>query len=167
MDPVRISGYIPGAIGRISELHARYYHEHWGFGRFFETKVATELSEFLRRFDETRDGFWVAAVRGTVIGSIAVDGISHDTKGAHLRWFMVAPEYQGRKIGAMLISEAMEFSRRKKFRRVYLWTFAGLDTARHLYEKWGFRLSEECEGEQWGKRITEQKFEWTTQYGGI
>jgi hypothetical protein len=42
MNDVTLSGYIPGAIGRIVELHGRYYHEHWGFDLFFESKVATE-----------------------------------------------------------------------------------------------------------------------------
>jgi hypothetical protein len=36
--------------------HAIFYQKHWGFGLFFETKVATEMSEFLSRFDEARDG---------------------------------------------------------------------------------------------------------------
>ncbi|NWF93390.1 MAG: GNAT family N-acetyltransferase [Syntrophaceae bacterium] len=159
MKDVKLSGYVPGAIGRIAELHARYYHEHWGFGLYFESKVAMELSEFLRRFDETRDGFWVAEAEERIVGSIAIDGIRHDQQGAHLRWFIVAPEAQGRGIGNRLIEEAVEFCRSKKFKGIYLWTFAGLDPARHLYEKWGFRLCEEHEGTQWGKRVNEQRFE--------
>ena len=59
----------------------------------------------------------------------------------------------------MLIKEAVEFCKNKKFLRVYLWTFAGLDPARHLYEKFGFRICEEFEGNQWGKAVTEQRFE--------
>lgn len=35
------SGYIPGSIGRIAELHGTYYHDHWGFGLYFEAMVAT------------------------------------------------------------------------------------------------------------------------------
>ena len=42
-----LSGYIPGVIGRITELHASYYNKKSGFGIFFESKVATELIEFL------------------------------------------------------------------------------------------------------------------------
>jgi hypothetical protein len=41
---------------------------------------------------------------------------------------------------------------------VYLWTFQGLDAARRLYEKHGFRLAEEREGSQWGERVLEQRF---------
>ncbi len=160
---VKLSGYVPGAIGRIAELHGTYYHKHWGFGLFFESKVATELSEFLRRFDEARDGFWVASVGEKIIGAIAIDGINHNSKGTHLRWFIVAPENQGQGIGKTLLQKAVDFCRIKKFRRVYLWTFAGLDPARHLYEKYGFRLCEEFEGNQWGKTVIEQRFELTLQ----
>src|SRR5260370_1114449 len=54
------SGYIPGAIGRVVELHATYYAQQWSFGLFFEAKVATNLASFLSRFDEKHDGFWIA-----------------------------------------------------------------------------------------------------------
>ena len=159
MSDIKLSGYIPGAIGRIAEIHGTYYHKHWGFDLFFESKVAIELSEFLRRFNEATDGFWIASVGKKIVGSIAIDGVHYDSKGAHLRWFIVAPESQGHGIGKKLLEEAIEFCRKKRFGRVYLWTFAGLDPARHLYEKFGFRLCEEHEGERWGKAVTEQKFE--------
>ena len=161
MRDVELSGYIPGAIGRIAELHGIYYYKHWGFDLFFESKVATELSEFLRHFDETRDGFWVARVEEEIIGSIAIDGVNHDSQGAHLRWFIIAPENQGHGIGKMLLKEAVEFCQKKKFGRVYLWTFSGLNPARHLYERFGFKLCEEHEGNKWGRKVTEQRFELT------
>ena len=158
---IRLSGFVPGAIGRITELHARYYNEHWGFGLFFESKVATELSEFLCRFEEGRDGFWIAHLNGNIAGSIAIDGIKAKTEGAHLRWFIVAPEYQGKGVGERLLGEAISFCKRMSFPSVYLWTFDGLSAARHLYEKFGFKLSEQREGTQWGKTVIEQQFELT------
>ncbi len=159
MKDVKLSSYIPGAIGRIAELHGTYYYKHWGFDLFFESKVAIELSEFLRRFNEARDGFWVASVQEKIVGSIAIDGVNHNSRGAHLRWFIVASENQGHGIGKTLLQEAVGFCRKKGFSGVYLWTFAGLNPARHLYEKVGFKLCEEREGEQWGKAVAEQKFE--------
>ncbi len=159
MEDVRLSGYVPGAIGRVAELHGRYYHEHWGFDLFFESKVATELSEFLCRFNQRQDGFWVARAEERIVGSIAIDGVHFDHEGGHLRWFIVEPENQGHGIGKILLEEAIEFCRRTKFNRVYLWTFAGLDGARNLYEKFGFKLCEQHEGSQWGKRVIEQRFE--------
>ncbi len=159
MGDVNLCGYIPGAIGRVTELHATYYHENWDFDLFFEAKVATELSEFLNRFDAARDGFWIAVADGKMVGCVAIDGLEADTQGARLRWFIVAPEYQGYGIGKMLFREALDFCRKANFKRVYLTTFAGLDAARYLYEVHGFTLCEEHEDNHWGRTVTELMFE--------
>ena len=153
------TGYIPGAIGRVAELHGTYYHEHWNFTVFFEAKVATELSEFLTRYDEKCDGFWTASLKGRVEGSITIDGIQAKKEGAHLRWFIISDVLRGRGIGSRLIKEALNFCRNKGYRRVYLWTFEGLSAAKHLYEKNGFKLVEEHRGKQWGSEVNEQRFE--------
>jgi GNAT superfamily N-acetyltransferase len=156
---IEIGGYCPGAIGRVAEMHADYYHRHWGFGLFFEAKVATELAEFLCRFEKERDGFWTIMSENRVAGSIAIDGLKAETEGAHLRWFIVSPEIKGCGGGRRLMTEAVSFCDRRAYRRIGLWTFAGLDTARHLYESFGFRLVSQGEGEQWGTRVVEQRFE--------
>jgi RimJ/RimL family protein N-acetyltransferase len=159
MKEITLSGYIPGAIGRITELHAVYYHQHWNFGLFFESKVAEGLSEFLNRFDPSRDGFWIAVKDGNIIASIAIDGIHANHDGAKLRWFIVAPQYQGTGIGKTLIRTALDFCKARRYRRVHLSTFAGLDAARNLYERNGFTLYKEFEGDQWGVVVKEQIFE--------
>lgn len=159
MGEVIIAGYLPGVIGRIVELHANYYHPNWGFGLFFEARVAAELSDFLSRFDETRDGFWAVCLNNRIEGSIAIDGMKATSDVTHLRWFILSPETRGRGTGNKLMEEAISFCRRKNYRQVYLWTFEGLHIARHLYEKFGFKLVEQFEGMQWGAKVTEQKFE--------
>ncbi len=155
---VELSGYVPGALGRVTELHAAWYHEHWGFDLYFESMVATELAEFLGRLDEKRDGFWVAHLERRIVGSVSIDGSLADTEGARLRWFILEPGHQGRGIGRLLMETALEFCREAGFRKVFLWTFAGLDAARHLYERHGFKLSVEHPDDQWGKTVTEQMF---------
>ena len=67
-------GYFPGVIGMITEAHAVYYHEHWGFDVSFETQVGRELSEFVAAFQKGRDGFWVTTVGDRFGGSVAIDG---------------------------------------------------------------------------------------------
>jgi GNAT superfamily N-acetyltransferase len=153
------SGYIPGAIGRLTELHAAYYSRYWGFGLYFESKVATEMSEFLSRFDANHDGFWTLSTADRIVGGLAVDGMESAGRGARLRWFIVDSDYQGKGLGNSLLKEALDFSMRVKIRRLYLHSFAGLDPARHLYEKFGFVLFEEHEDNTWGKRVAEQTFE--------
>ncbi len=152
--------YVPGAIGRITELHGAYYHQHTGFGLYFESKVASELSEFLRRYDSARDGLWLALADGRIEGSIAIDAVEADTEGAHLRWFIVSDALRGSGVGGKLISTALEFCRARTYRKVYLWTFEGLNAARHLYEKHGFRMTRQQRGNQWGAEVNEQRFEY-------
>jgi GNAT superfamily N-acetyltransferase len=158
MSGIAIARYVPGAIGRVAQLHADYYSKAWNFGLYFEAKVATELSQFLQRLDPARDGFWTAVLDGRVEGSIAVDGVRADTEGAHLRWFIVSDALRAQGVGNLLMRQAVEYCRQREYARVFLWTFQGLEPARHLYEKYGFRLAEQIEGEQWGNRVLEQRY---------
>jgi GNAT superfamily N-acetyltransferase len=152
-------GYLPGAIGRLTELHGEYYARTWHFGLSFEAKVATELSQFMTRYDETRDCFWTVVRNGRTGGGIAIDAASAETEGAHLRWFILSEPLRGRGFGDMLLRMAVRFCRTKSYPRVYLWTFKGLQAARHLYEKHGFVLVDERLGSRWGNEVVEQRFE--------
>ncbi len=151
-------GYLPGAIGRIAELHGRYYAGHWGFGLFFEAKVATELSDFFRAFDSDRDGLWLATLDGRVEGSIVIDGAHAGDDGAHLRWFILSQALRGKGVGKELITRAVDYCAVKGYERIYLWTFEGLDAARHLYESTGFSRARQQKGAQWGTEVNEQMF---------
>jgi len=152
-------GFTPGSIGRIVELHGRYYYKHWRFGSFFEAKVARELADFIDRYDDAHDGFWLAMSQSRVEGSIIIDGAGADKQGGHLRWFIVSDQLRGQGIGSRLMSTAMKFCRNTGFKRVYLWTFEGLHPARCLYERAGFKLVTQQAGRQWGTKVNEQQFE--------
>lgn len=157
--------YWPGVIGEIASAHATYYHDNWGFGEFFEARVATDLAEFIGRFDAGADALITAravdaAGCSRLAGSVAIDGIHGDTEGAHLRWFIVSSAYHGQGLGKRLLEQAVSFCRERRYQTVYLWTFAGLDAARALYERHGFDLTREFSGDQWGCTVTEQRFEW-------
>ena len=153
------TGYFPGVVGKITELHAVYYHENWGFDASFETQVGREISEFIVRFNESRDRLRVARVGKAFAGCCAIDGHFAGTEGARLRWFMVAPSFQNQGIGQKLLQDAVDFCCRGGYRRIFLWTFKGLDRARVLYEKAGFVLCLEHTVRQWGQDITEQRYE--------
>ncbi len=152
-------GYLPGCIGRVTELHGTYYHRHAGFGAYFEGKVARELSAFCEGYVQGRDGLWLALADGSVEGSIAIDGSHAQTEGAHLRWFIASDQLRGTGVGSALLASALAFCRAQRYERVYLWTFEGLAAARHLYEKFGFRLVHHQLGTQWGSTVNEQRFE--------
>ena len=154
-----IIGYTPGVIGKISELHAKYYASHWSFGHFFEAKVASELSDSINNYNKSKDRIWPLSTDGGIEGAITIDGTSQNKNIAHLRWFIISDRLRGKGAGNYLMEQAVSFCKEVGFEKVYLWTFQGLGPARHLYEKFGFKLVEEYLGEQWGTTVTEQRFE--------
>ncbi|QJT79378.1 helix-turn-helix domain-containing GNAT family N-acetyltransferase [Kosakonia sp. MUSA4] len=156
--PEIVSGYLPGMIGRISEMHASYYSQHYDFGYFFEAKVAAGLAEFAGRLDNPRNGIWLAVRHGRIVGSVAIDGEDLGNNEAHLRWFILDEECRGSGVGRELLARAMAFCDEQQFDAVQLWTFSGLHAARRLYESWGFTLSKEWQGDQWGRPMLEQQF---------
>lgn len=152
-------GPIPGAIGRIVELHARDYHGLVGFGLAFEARVAREMCSFCERFDAARDGMWLAMDGERIEASITIDGLHAGEEGAHLRWFIASDQARSTGIGGVLMQAAMAFCDAQGYRRVHLDTFEGLDAARRLYERHGFRLVHQQRGAQWGREVNEQRFE--------
>ncbi|EPF0314042.1 bifunctional helix-turn-helix transcriptional regulator/GNAT family N-acetyltransferase [Enterobacter chuandaensis] len=153
-----VTGYHAGMIGRIAEMHGRYYAREHNFGSFFEGKVAAGLADFSGRLDKPCNQIWLAIVNERIVGSVAIDGEDLGNKEAHLRWFILDDGCRGSGVGRKLIGEAMRFCDEQSFTSVQLWTFNKLKAARRLYESFGFELSKEWEGDQWGSTITEQQF---------
>jgi DNA-binding MarR family transcriptional regulator/GNAT superfamily N-acetyltransferase len=152
------AGYRPGAIGRIAAMHGRYYAREWGFPPVFEAKVAGGLADFVPRLDRQANQMWLALENGEIVGSAAIDGEDLGAGKAHLRWVIVDDAQRGSGTGRRLLTEAIAFSDARGFDETHLWTFAGLDAARRLYESFGFVLVDEWQGEQWGRTIPEQRF---------
>jgi GNAT superfamily N-acetyltransferase len=151
------TGYRAGIIGRITEMHARYYVRPEGFGRTFEAIVAEGLAHFCNRLDNPVNQIWTATVNDEVLGSIAIDGEDLAPGIAHLRWFIVDEQLRGSGTGRRLLTAALKFIDDTKYNETHLWTFKGLDAALHLYESCGFSLVEERLGKQWGAEVMEQR----------
>lgn len=156
------SGYRPGLIARVTEMHALFYAREAGFGQRFESVVAGGLAEFCGRLD-TQDpspnAVWTAEVDGRIAGSVAIDGEDLGPGTAHLRWFIVDDGVRGGGVGRQLLAAALAFvDARPAFDETHLWTFSGLHAARRLYEAHGFTCVEERPGSQWGREVLEQRF---------
>ncbi|MGE6916051.1 bifunctional helix-turn-helix transcriptional regulator/GNAT family N-acetyltransferase [Achromobacter kerstersii] len=149
-------GYVPGCIGDVASLHARYYARTSGFGVYFERKVASELAAFAEGLPAQGKGIWLYVDGGRVLASIVIDG-DLAKRQAHLRWFIVDDALRGMGVGRALLERALAFAD-AHYDETYLWTFKGLDAARHLYESAGFVLTDESEGRQWGSVVVEQRF---------
>lgn len=159
MSGYEITGYQPGALGWCVGLHGRYYADHAGFGPFFETKVAAEMAEFIRRLDPPGVSFFLARDGDGPLGTVSIDMGDAAHERAHLRWFIVDPRAQGRGIGKALIGRALAAARETGARGVYLWTFDTLEPARQIYLNAGFRLVHEQIDTSWGAKVNEQRYE--------
>ena len=154
-----ITEFAPGSLGTIIALHGQHYAQNWGFGTFFEAKVADELAAFAGRM-ASNDLVLLAYDNEGLAASIVQDlndPVSGE-RGGHLRWFICAERCRGTGIGRKLMDRAMSHADEHSNGNVWLTTFAGLEPARHLYESYGFTLTHEQEGEAWGTVVTEQEF---------
>lgn len=156
-----VEGCRAGGLDRLVALHADYYAKHWSLGEFFEMKVANEAAAFFERYSKETDRAWfVLDAQEAVVGSLIVDGGEDGAaeNGAHLRWFILSDECRGQGLGNDLMRRAMDFCDAQGFSRTYLTTFAGLDAARRLYERFGFTLMSEQQAWTWGTAVQEQLF---------
>ena len=151
-------GYAPTIVARTVGLMHLYMHENFGFGARFESRIATDMAEFMTRIDSPANNTWRALRGNDVIGSISIDGEDLGNGLAHLRWFVVAGAARGSGVGRALLARATAFCDALGYRETHLWTVSGLDAARRLYEQQGFVLAEEYHGDQWGSRVLEQRF---------
>jgi len=151
--------FLPGSIGEITALHGRHYSTHWGFGTFFEAKVAQEISGFALR-QAPNDLVLVAHDNDGVAASLILDlnDPASAARGAHLRWFIAADRCRGTGIGRQFMQRAVSHANSHSNGQIWLTTFAGLTPARHLYEEFGFALVSEEEGNAWGTVVKEQEF---------
>ncbi|MCR8872412.1 bifunctional helix-turn-helix transcriptional regulator/GNAT family N-acetyltransferase [Peribacillus frigoritolerans] len=142
---VLIRPFQPGDVGYVAYLHGNLYDKTYKFGQMFEYYVMKGLTEFM--IDTDGGELWIAEVNGEIAGSIAITKFS-DTV-AQLKWFVLNENYQGMGIGKKLMETALNFSKEQNYQHVFLWTVSTLETARHLYKKYNFRLTEEKPNEEW------------------
>ena len=150
--------YMPGAIGRVVEMHGSYYGRHWHFGAQFESLVAAEFGAFTAALPHPRARAWFAVREGVVVGTVSLDAREERPEGGQLRWFIVDPSVAGGGVGSALLALALKFAAQIEVASVFLHTFAGLSGAHRVYERAGFTLTSETEAATWGRTLTEQVF---------
>lgn len=130
-----------GDIGWVISRHGALYAEEEGWNEEFEAFVADIAAKFIRKFDPQRERCWIAEIENEIVGSIFV--VRRSATIAQLRMLIVDPKVRGLGIGTKLIDESIRFARQVGYRKMMLWTNAGLDAARRLYEAAGFELVRE------------------------
>ncbi|WP_429806915.1 bifunctional helix-turn-helix transcriptional regulator/GNAT family N-acetyltransferase [Ensifer sp. B1-9] len=157
----RVPNYIlrdpqPGDMGWVIHRQGALYAEEYGWSTEFEAMVAEIVVKYMRDYDPASDRCWIAEKDGKIVGSVFL--VRHDETTAKLRLLYVEPSARGLGIGRRLVEECMRHARLLGYRRMVLWTNAGLDAARHIYDKAGFALVEEERHHSFGKDLTGQIF---------
>jgi len=140
IDDAVIRIYKPEDIDYIIKRHREIYYKEYGFGPEFGDYVEKYVNEFNKKHDDTKENIWIAELKGKQVGVIALVKADEDT--VMLRWFLIEPEMRGKGLGHKLMDIFMNFCREEEYKHVFLWTVHKLQTARHLYSKYGFKLTE-------------------------
>lgn len=147
----------PGDLGYIAYRHGVLYTEEYSLDPVFELYVLESLVKYAK--NKQGGEVWVAEADGQIIGFIGLVGIDEDV--AQLRWFLIEPEYRGIGLGRRLIACALDYCRQKKYKKVFLWTFQGLDAACHLYKSFGFLPTEQVANTTWKAGTIEERWDLT------
>jgi GNAT superfamily N-acetyltransferase len=133
--------YEPGAIGRIGELHGRFYADAWGTGAAFEILTLRMLIDYFEHYDPDRDLFLSAHADGRIVGSLAIDGHTTAPHEARIRAVILDPCHRGHGAGKLMLTTALDWCRAKGYQTIFLWTVdhPAQTRSRTLYERAGFR----------------------------
>ncbi len=136
----------PGDLGRIVTLHGEAYAPLPGFGQRFEAYVASTVAEYV--LDNDANGrIWLAESGGALLGCTAV--VLREASIAQLRWVVVDPAARRNGLGRTLVNRALDFSRSRGCKSIYLFTTDGLPESQALYEKLGFVVTDNEPDELW------------------
>lgn len=115
------------------------------------------VMDLVDKFDENKDCMYILECDGNAAGCVAITHVSEDV--AQLRYFFLEPEVRGMGAGTALLNKALDFCREKKYSHVFLWTVSAQETARTLYKKAGFEITETSENNTWGTPVLEEKWD--------
>ena len=148
-----------GDIGWIIHRQALLYAQEYGWDISYEALVAEILAGFVKDFDQSKSGAWVAQSSGTVLGSVFLMPDARSV--AKLRLLYVEPSARGMGLGRRLVEECIAGARTRGYRTLTLWTNSVLIAARRIYEAVGFKLCKEERHHSFGKDLIGQTWELT------
>lgn len=152
---ILVRNYKKEDIDYIIERHRVIYDKEYGFSSEFMDYVEKYVKEFDKNHDEAMENIWIAETGGKRVGMIAIAKAEEDT--AQLRWFLIEPEMRGKGLGHRLMKMAVDFCKEKGYRHVFLWTVDILEAARHLYQAYGFALTETVENDAWTDDVIKEE----------
>ena len=147
----------PGDMGWVVARHGALYAAEYGWSSHIEAITADIVSAFLKTFDPAREHCWIAEMDGEPVGSVFL--VRDSDEVARIRLLIVDPKGRGLGIGRKLVETSIDFARAAGYRRITLWTHGVLTAARAIYQKQGFRLTEQWVHDDFGKPEPSESWE--------
>jgi putative acetyltransferase len=99
-----------------------------------------EVDAMHAAYSQPRSAYFVVELDGEVLGGGGVAPLhGGEPDVCELRKMYFLPELRGRGAGRAMMQRCLQAAREIGFRRCYLETLTGMDTAQALYAKFGFR----------------------------
>ena len=140
-----------GDYGRVVALHGELYAREFRYDGRFEALVAGIVAEFVENFDAKCERCWIADLKGEAVGSVFL--VRKSATVAKLRLLIIHPKARGLGLGRRLVRACIAFARKKRYRRIVLWTQSHLAAARAIYERENFKLRSRKAHFSFGKRL--------------
>ena len=136
---ITLRGAQPGDMGWVVQQHGEIYWREYGWDAGFEALVLKIVSSIVQKWQPAFEKCWIAEVNGVRCGSAFVVRKSKAT--AQLRLLILTADARGLGLGGRLCGECIAFARGAGYKKIVLWTNSGLQAARAIYLKRGFRLT--------------------------
>jgi ribosomal protein S18 acetylase RimI-like enzyme len=134
------------AVARVLRQSFREYRSSYTAAAYAATTpTAGEVRARLREGPT-----WIASLDGAVVGTVSA---VLRAPFVYIRSMAVLPRARGQRIGERLLQRVEAFARARRGRRLSLSTTPFLGRAIRLYEKQGFRASDEGPDELFGTRL--------------
>lgn len=154
---LNLRGLRAGDAGWITHRQALLYQQEYGWDMTYEALVSEILAKFLKSYDPTSEGAWVAEQSQKIVGCVFLVRASPTV--AKLRLLYVEPHTRGLGVGRRLVDECIAFARARGYGTLTLWTNDVLVAARKIYQAAGFQLIKEEPHHSFGKDLIGQTWE--------
>ncbi|WP_208589671.1 bifunctional helix-turn-helix transcriptional regulator/GNAT family N-acetyltransferase [Gracilibacillus suaedae] len=132
--------------------------QQWEFYNRVHKWDESFLAYLHETFEAEIERIWIAESNGQFAGSIGL--VNAAEKVGQLRWFFVNPSFQNKGLGTQLIKSLIQYCKHSNYERIFLWTVSDMETARPLYKKMGFEITEEkAEVFMWGRQLIEERWD--------
>ena len=119
-------------VARVLEMAFSEYRPLYTTEAFAATTPTSE-----RILLRLREGpVWIAREQDTIVGTVSA---RRDGDSIYIRGMGVLPGFRGQHIGVALLTNVEDFARIHRCRRLFLSTTPFLERATRLYERFGFR----------------------------